>query len=170
MKIFLIRHGESMQNTKENYTVYVLFEQLFNDIENINILYEEVTKEKKKKYKLYNYANYNELYNENENTITWYSDETAHDVANILKIKKENDSFRVQFYIQSPIEGYDEDFHSLHYIPIRFRNSGSSYAPFNRVFMKMYDEMKEINDVNDIGHQIHIEEYLYNNKVKKLIK
>ena len=36
--------------------------------------------------------------------------------------------------------------------------------------MKMYDEMKEINDVNDIGHQIHIEEYLYNNKVKKLIK
>lgn len=156
--------------TKENYNVYVLFEQLFNDIENINILYEEVTEEKKKKYKLYNYANYNELYNENENTITWYSDETAHDVANILKIKKENDSFRVQFYIQPPIEGYDEDFHSLHYIPIRFRNSGSSYAPFNRVFMKMYDEMKEINDVNDIGHQIHIEEYLYNNKVKKLIK
>lgn len=35
----------------------------------------------------------------------------------------------------------------------------------------MYDEMREIDDVNDIGHQVHIEEYLYNkNKVMKLIK
>ena len=75
----------------------------------------------------------------------------------------------LEFSIQPHINGYDEDFHSPTYIPIRFRNSGSSYDPFNIVFMKMYNEMKNIDDINDIGHQIHIEEYLYN-KEKILVK
>lgn len=157
--------------TKENYEVYKLFDQLFNDIININVFNDEEPDEEKEMYRLYNKSNYNELYNENTNTITWYSDETASEVANILKIKKEYGTFKIQFYIQPHIGEYDEDFHSLHYIPIRFRNSGSRYEPFNVVFMRMYSNMEELDDVNDCGHQIHIEEYLYDkNKFKKLIK
>lgn len=176
--------------TKENYAIYSLFEQLFYDIENINIFDEEdipfyIESEEEKQeylkrmkqendelktsYRLFNRSNYNELFN--NNTITWYSDETAHEVANILKVKKDEDIFKIEFYIQPYMKGHDKDFHSLGHIPIRFRNSGSSYDPFNIIFMKMYNSMKEIDDVNDIGHQIHIEEYIYNKgKVKKLKK
>jgi len=161
--------------TKENYGVYKLFEQLFNDIENINIfgkidnLFYGKQEYEKSRYKLFNCSNYNELFDKENNTITWYSDETAHEVANVLKIKKEKDLFKIEFYIQPYVEGYDKDFYSLNYIPIRFRNSGSSYDPFNVVFMRMYNDMSKIDDINDYGHQIHIEEYLYSlNKVKKL--
>ena len=175
--------------TKENYELYKLFENLFYDIENINIYddyipfyletKEEIDEyleekrikieEEKKRYRLYNCSNYNELFDNKSRTITWYSDETAHEVANILKIQQEKDTFLVKFDIQPYIEGYDEDFHTSSYIPIRFRNSGSSYAPFNSLFMKMFNMMKEIDDTNDYGHQMHIEEYLYM-KQKKLIK
>lgn len=159
--------------TKENYKLYHLFEMLFNDIENINIFDdgEELSEERKNLFTEYNYANYNELYNKEDGVITWYSDEVAREVANYLKIYKEDDLFRVEFNTQKPIEGYDRDFHSSSYIPIRFRNSGSRYFPFNCVFMRMYNNMKNLDDVNDIGHQIHMEEYLYNiDKQKRLIK
>lgn len=162
--------------TKENYGIYRLFEKLFYDIENINIFdkldIEDyfIDKEKEKnKYRDFNLSNYNELFNSNTKTITWYSDETAHEVANFLTIKQEKDIFRIEFHTQPYIKGYDEDFHSENYIPIRFRNSGSSYDPFNYIFMRMYNNMKNIDDTHDIGHQIHIEEYLYEKKlVKKL--
>lgn len=174
--------------TKENYGAYSLFEQLFYDIENINIFDENdipfyiETEEEKEEYlkkrkeeieyeqnmcRMYNHSNYNELYD--NGIITWYSDETAHEVANILKIKKTEEEFILQFFIQPHLDGYDKDFNSSTYIPIRFRNSGSSYDPFNIVFMKMYNKMQELDDVNDVGHQIHIEEHLYR-KEKKLIK
>ena len=65
------------------------------------------------------------------------------------------------------IEGYDRDFASLYYIPIRFRNSGSRYDPFNIIFMRMYERLKKIDDVNDYGHQIHMEEYLYEKEKAK---
>ena len=151
--------------TKENYAIYSLFEQLFSDIENINIYDEEDDKDK---YRIFNYANYNELFDDSTKTITWYSDETAHEVANILTIKKNYDFFKIDFYIQPYIEDYDRDFYSSRYIPIRFRNSGSSYDPFNIIFMRMYNNMREIDDVNDVGHQMHVEEYLYRKtKLKK---
>lgn len=177
--------------TKENYAIYNLFEQLFFDIENINVFDEEdipfyieseeekqeylrsrkkENEELKMRYRLFNHSNYNELYDDSSRTITWYSDEAAHEVANILKIKRDDDVFKIEFYIQPYVEDYDEDFHSLGYIPIRFRNSGSSYDPFNLIFMKMYNNMQEIDDVNDIGHQIHIEEYLYNKSLVKKSK
>ncbi len=176
--------------TKENYGVYRLFDKLFYDIENINIFddvfipfYIETEEEKeeyleeqrkniedeKNRYRLFNHSNYNELFDSKNKTITWYSDETAHEVANILMIKKEEDVFKLYFYIQPYINGYDEDFHSAYYIPIRFRNSGSSYEPFNNVFMKMYNSLSDIDDVYDIGHQIHIEEYLFECK-KRLVR
>lgn len=167
--------------TKENYEVYSLFEQLFDDIENIRIFDEidvpfdmededEIREyiincqrdidEEKCRYREDNCGNYNRLYDKDNNIITWYSDEAAYEVANILRIKKGQESFKIEFEIQEPKNGFDEDFHTHKYIPIRFRNSGSSYFPFNMIFMKMYNNMKEIDDVNDYGHQVHMEEYL----------
>ena len=169
-----VKEENTFAITKENYTVYMLFEQLFRDIENINIFDEDHAEldtyeiEDKKKYRLFNYSNYNELYNDISKTITWYSDETSNMVANILKIQKREELFIIEFFIQSYTPGYDEDFHLLNYIPIRFRNSGSSYEPFNIVFMRMYRKMSELDDINDIGHQILIEEFLYDKK--RLIK
>ena len=175
--------------TKENYGIYQLFEKLYQDIENINFyeeeefipLYIENEEEKeaylleyrkqkeedKKRYRQLNWSNYNELFNKETKTITWYSDETAYKVANILRIKQAKDIFLLEFIIQPYINGYDKDFHTNYYIPIRFRNSGSRYNPFNALFMRMYNNMLNIDDTRDIGHQIHIEEYLYK---KKLIK
>ena len=152
--------------TKENYALYCLFEDLYNDIKEINIF--EDHENDKDKYRLSNYGNYHELFD--NNTITWYSDETAPEVANYLKIKKERDSFIINFYIQDYIEGYDRDFNSLYYIPIRFRNSGSRYYPFNVIFMRMYQKLKKIDDVHEFGHQIHMEEYLYNIKHQKALR
>lgn len=178
--------------TKENYNLYKLFENLFYNIENINIFdldsfipsyidendKTEYLKERKKEIekvknscRLYNNYNYNELFDVNNNIITWYSDKTASKVSNILKIRKGKNEFKIEFYTQSYVDGYDEDFHSINYIPIRFRNSGSRYNPFNQIFMKMYNDMNNIDDINDEGHQICIEEYLYNKKkTKKLTK
>ena len=92
--------------TKENYGVYRLFARLFSDVENINIhslddeylpFYIETEEEEreylakrakeiedeKRIYRKYNKAHYNELFNPEEKMITWYSDETAHEVASL---------------------------------------------------------------------------------------
>ena len=50
---------------------------------------------------------------------------------------------------------------------IRFRTNGSRYWPFNIVFFNMYNDLLEYN--SDY-HQVHYEEYLYNEKVLKKTK
>ena len=183
---WIFRSNESTDNhgfiiTKENYQLYRLFLELFNDIKNINIFEdydlmiqeraEEIEELERPKildsYRLYNLSYYNELYNKDENKITWYSDETSSKVSNYLEIVQEDEIFKINFYTQEDIKGYDKDFKSDRYIPIRFRNSGSRYRPFNTLFMKMYNNMKLIDDVNDINHQISIDEYVYTKKFNK---
>ena len=44
---------------------------------------------------------------------------------------------------------------------------GSRYHPFNIIFKRMYDNMKKVDDILDIGHQIHIEEYLYEEEMSR---
>lgn len=165
--------------TKENYKLYWLFEQLFMDIKTCSIFdgvnmmpfyiknseYNNnylIEQRETLKHAL-NYMKQKELYNEKENIVTWYSDETSHKVGNILKIKKEEDKFKLEFFIQKYFGDYDKDFNYFGYIPIRFRNSGCYYAPFNIIFMRMFHNMALLDDINEEGHQIHIEEYLYEN-------
>lgn len=85
----------SFSITKENYGAYILFEQLFYDIENINIFdendipfYIETEEEReeyfkkrkgeieyeKKRCRMFNHSNYKELYDNDNKIITWYSD------------------------------------------------------------------------------------------------
>ena len=176
--------------TKENYNLYSLFEKLYSDIENIDIFseedepffdesseeyarrlleHQEYCEEQREWCRKYNSAHYNELFNEDERTITWYSDETAMEVANYLTITKADESFRVSFHTQADQPGYDRDFKSASYVPIRFRTSGSRYGNFFIAFSRCYNGVQEIDDVYDAGHQIHMEEYLYNQRqfVKK---
>lgn len=166
--------------TKENYQVYTLFEQLLDDIKNINLYdrketdfppYIETDEEKKeyieelklnkKRYKKYNMSYYNDLFDEEKNIITRVSDETGFEVANKVQIKKDEDTFKIKFFTQPYIEGYERENNILGLMGIRFRNSGSRYDPFNFVFMRMYLKLQQIDDVNDYGHQIHMEEYLH---------
>ncbi len=163
--------------SKENYQVYLLFETLLNDIRTINIFdktsYIEYieTDEEKKRYRMFNKSYYNDLYDEDTNTITWVSDENGFEVANMVTIKKIDDKFLVEFKKQPYIDGYERESNIQGIIGIRFRNSGSRYEPFNIVFMRMFDKLQQIDDVNDYGHQMHIEEYLYQKEtIKKLIK
>ena len=154
--------------TKEKINIYKTFEELFTDMKDINIFTEDdpfwLTGKERKKYiaeerkrhleekercRLYGEHNYFELYDKDNEIITWYSDETNWKVANILKIKKEDDSFRVVFSIQPHIDGYDEDMNSENYISIRFRNSGSRYQPFNVVFMNMFNKLRNLELVDE---------------------
>ena len=180
LDLYFIIYGKNINEftiTKENMTIYNLFDNLYNDIENINIYDEEhipiyieteeeqneYLKERKDEYRLHNRSNYNELFNKENKTITWYSDETAKEVANYLKIIKEDEDFKLEFYTRPYIEGYDRDFNSKYSITIRFRNSGSRYKPFNACFMRLFNNLQ----IYDPGyHQITIEEY--NQRVKKL--
>ena len=161
--------------TKENYDIYVLFNKLYEDIKDINIFdlndipfycnskeeYLEEINYEKRRYKELNASNYNELFNEEEKIITWYSDEVPHEVANYVTIKKEEDKYKIEFNTQPDKEGYDNEY-NMFGLSIRFRNSGSSYDPFNIVFMRMYNELQKIDE---IYYQSHIEECLYNKKL-----
>jgi hypothetical protein len=149
--------------TKENYQLYVLFEDLFNDIKDINIF--DDIKVDKDLYRVRNAANYHELFDEETSTITWYSEDTIPKDADYLKIVKKEDCFIVSGYVQ---EHMKEDKGS-HMAIIRFTNSGSRYYPFNILFMKMYNNLSNIDDVNEHGHQIHMAEYLHE-KTKTKVK
>ena len=172
-----ILEHETFIITKENYALYEQFETLFKDIKNINIFlpknydetYEEYMKqieEKKDLYRVNNFANYHELYDDKNSRVTWYSDNTAHEVANYLIIEKIGETFKIDFHTQPYIKGYDMEDNSF-CISVRICNSGSSYRPFNILFMKMFNNMHDITDINDYGHQYHIEEYQYMLKKKK---
>lgn len=153
--------------TKENMIIYNLFEKLYIDIENINLFGK--TEEDKLGYRLFDMANYNKLYNPDTNTITWCSDETAFEVANYLQIAKEEEKFKLDFFTKPDMGGYERDYHTKYSIPIRFRNSGSRYDPFNRCFMKFYHELQKYDPEY---HQITIEEYKqnYEKKLKYTIR
>lgn len=160
--------------TKENYQIYSLFEKLLYDIGTINIFGDEEIKTssdvkfQKMRERKYNMSHYNDLYDSDDGTVTWVSDETGFEVANMVSIKKREDKFSIEFRTQPYIEGYDREYNTLGMIGVRFRNSGSRYAPFNVIFMRMFRGLQEVDDVSDYGHQMHIEEYVYQkSKVRK---
>lgn len=134
--------------TRENENLYMLFETLYSDIEKIN-LFENMSEETKNRFRKYNMANYLELFNPDEKTITWYSDETNEEVANYLVIRKRENAFNLEFNTQEYIGCYLQDHHSKYHIQIRFRNSGSRYCPFNILFMKMYNYLENLKDIQE---------------------
>ena len=132
--------------TKENYFIYELFYKLYESIKNNKVFYDNKNYFEEKQNKLFK-----------NNAIEWYSDELPIDITSKLTITKEEEVFKVIF--EKSKKTQDGIFITY---SIRFRNSGSRYAPFNINFMEMYNELKEY-DLN--YHQIHIEEYLYKQKL-----
>ena len=149
--------------TKENYYIYEVFLNLYNNIKSNN-LYEvdeiDISLHEPRTLEDLNYiyedkkelndwvkkgSRYDELYH--DGIITWKSDDSWDDYYNrnyyVSIIKKEN-SIVFNF---DDIESY-----------VRFRNSGSYYDPYNILFMEAFNKLMKY-DPND--GQIHIEEYLY---------
>lgn len=137
--------------TKENYFLYHLFYKLYESVKSGKVYYgleEDADSLQAKNDELFK-----------NGVIDWYSDDSYYEIASRLIIKKENDIFRVIFKKSKLSE--DEMFVTY---TVRFRNSGSRYNPFNISFMNMYNELKNYEPEY---HQIHIEEYLYDQKVLK---
>lgn len=159
--------------TKENYFLYSLFEELYENIKNCNIFTfteadalfcendKEIRDRKLEIESLNNNLRKREEYNPNrlfkDGIIEWHCDDFAYEDASILKIKKEEDNFEVIF------EKSREENMSLTY-SVRFRNSGSRYSLFNIAFMRMYNKLI---DYDPEYHQVHIEECLYQKKLEK---
>lgn len=91
-----------------------------------------------------------------DNTITWLSDDGYNEDAARVSIKKCEDKYEITFN-----RGLSEG-HKTYWI--RFRNSGSRYNPFNAPFVIMYNKLKYYDQDS---MQIHIEEYIYKEKIKK---
>lgn len=143
--------------TKENYYLYSSLEQLYKAIKEkrpysngpFDDLKSKKINDKYNPYKLWN-----------NNKIEWHSDDFSYDEASILTISKEKESFIIEFKRST-----NKTFLLTH--SVRFRNSGSYYDPYNVTFMNMYNRLKQY----DFDYpQVHMEEYLYNQKKKKVKK
>lgn len=156
--------------TKENYAIYSLFDELFRDVEECNIFSVDETRlefmddedEIKEYYEriermnndLKTYSAYKRLIK--RNLITWKSDDRDYGEPDFVKIYRGEDAFYITFVRQS------EELHMG--TVVRFRNSGSSYDPFNIPFMKFFNKLQEYDPEY---HQIHIEEVILQKKLTK---
>ena len=134
--------------TEEDNDLYNLFDILYNrvitcDIYKLNEFDLEFRKSEELEEKQIMYDEWNQElreyppYNIIQNgIISWRHDEQLFEEANILNIYKEENKYRLEFISN------DED---PQYIEIRFRNSGSRYQPFNRVFMDLYNSLQMLD-------------------------
>ena len=150
---------------KDNYVIYELFDKLYNDIKNCNIFDNNETKERYLKY--IDRYEYKKLFK--DNIITWKCDDYPDELAPSFNIIKEEDAYIIKF--NPCIIDKDIDYRYPHiftnYISIRIRNSGSKYDPFNYIFMRLYNSLSNL-DEHDL-EQVHLEEYLFNEK-KTIVK
>ena len=166
----------------DNYDIYSLFYKLFLNIKNANIY------ETDNEFLYYNYQDNFELsikrHNKNKlwsqrlkqkecyqelfdgEKITWISDDRDYDKDQIVQISKKDNSFILEFARKDKkdkdIYHYLSSF-SSYLIGIRFRNSGSSYDPFNLAFMDMYNALDKYffskTNHDEIEGQTCMEEY-----------
>ncbi len=141
--------------TKENYFLYNILDKLYDFIKSHNPYGEILSQEELQKQEIKDSYQNNPLFK--DGIISWYSDETVYENASHFEIKKETDVFKITFY-----KSKKESLLTTTYA-VRICNSGSRYNPYNILFMKMYNSLKEYNPDY---HQIHIEEYLYHQKKK----
>lgn len=152
--------------TKDNMEVYSLFHKLYNDVINREFASDEEKKldeemqdldifEYTDDFKEYMDKNSNDVYKllVNDGVISWHSDELCYDAANIVNIEMVGDDIKLTFVEQIMNDGYSFPGE----ISIRFRNSGSTYDPFNQIFMNHFNAL---NVIDPEYHQIHIEEYV----------
>ena len=96
-------------------------------------------------------------------TIEWHSDDDRYERSDCVKINKVDDTFVLEF-IRPSITEDNFIYRTPGCISIRFRNSGSTYDPYNMIFMRMFNKLQEYDPDY---HQIHIEELTYRKTLKK---
>ena len=156
--------------TKENYEIYSLFDNLYNEIVDGKVFIRDEADEFLEDITGYSYGEfdykdtyaYKELVDK-DGSIKWISDDGPREVEDSVHIFRLNDDvIRLSFYRNDlPM---DFGFKSSSRIIVRFRNSGSYYDPFNCVFMRMYNNLQKVDPKY---HQIHMEELGYVKKLEK---
>ena len=177
---------------KDYYEIYALFDELYHSVINADIyghiteeeinriifmseeeqkdyheaIKEELERREKSKNSLKGREPYQNLVQ--DNVIIWKSDEYFEEITPFVKIKKQEDTYRLEF--EKPIipDKYKNEADLMlmdpRRITIRFRNSGSRYEPFNIIFMKFYQGLCALDYEY---HQIHIEEYLISERINR---
>lgn len=159
--------------TKENYQIYTLFEELYNSIKNsnpysgytfitpISYYHKDYERDERERDEREVPENPHPNYLYKDDIITWCSDDfSSMEKASNFQIEQIEDSFKITFKKSEIQREYGMYFPTY---SVRIRNSGSRYNPYNIAFMKMYQDLKEYEPTN----QIHIEEYLYEQKALK---
>ena len=169
--------------TKEDYALYSMFEELYEDLmqgriylpeQHMNTNIEDLTEEVERfnAYEIEHAASENEDIKQSrryqlltaDNVVTWYSDEEQRSHAEIVRISKQEDSILLEFIRQTKKDDQGQT-RLPGYYSIRFRTSGSTYTPCDLVFTRQFLKMQEYDF--DAPQQIHIEELLYAQKQKK---
>ena len=153
-----INSKKTFEVTKENYFLYSLFDQLYNDIDTCNIYPADLEDSftdfnDQQEIAKMNMTERNMLFK--NDTIRWLSDEAPEEDANSFTIVKSEESFIITFM---------QKYNMFTHYAVRISNSGSRYDPFNILFMRMFNELQKYDDTY---HQIHIEEYMYQKKMGK---
>lgn len=149
--------------TKENYFLYSLFDELYNDIKDYNIFTIDMFDNRedwigrKNDFLERDKNNSRRLFKDNR--IEWHSDDYDYDDGSYFVIDKLDNCYKLTFYKSK----CDDHIYNITY-SVRLRNSGSRYGYFNVIFMRMYNKLCRYEP--DF-HQIHMEEYMYH---KNLVK
>lgn len=93
--------------------------------------------------------------------IEWVSDSKIDKDHCKLQIQPEEETYKITFY-----KGMIDIFPSY---TVRFSGSGSKNSPYEIPFMNMYNKLDSI-EKNQTYHQMHIEEYLYQQKTYQKTK
>lgn len=164
--------------TKENYFIYQLFDELIQDIEDSRIYLptinelelefyffgEEKRETSEERCKRLNeehkkYYRYKLLFE--DGVICWHSDEHIFEDADRVKIYRLNDEIILEFS-RPPVKREERIYRMPGTTGVRFRNSGSTYDPYNIIFMRMFQKLQEYTPEY---HQIHIEELEYQKRL-----
>ena len=152
--LFWAINKSNKYSTKETFDIpqteediYKLFDKLYNDINQAKLFEEQGDDFIKQKLLETN------LFNPQTKTIEWHSDDTYFDSDDVVKIIKQENSYKLEF---TRPEEYEDPYHrgSSRMICKRFRNSGSYYDPFNIAFMNMFRDaqnlrQKEFKELNN---------------------
>ena len=164
--------------TKENYFIYQLFDELIQDIEDSRIYLptinelelefdffgEEKKETSEERCKRLNeehkkYFRYKLLFQ--DGIICWHSDEHIFEDADRVKIYRLNDEIILEFS-RPPVKREERIYRMPGTTGVRFRNSGSTYDPYNIIFMRMFQKLQ---DYVPEYHQMHIEELEYQKRL-----
>lgn len=160
-----VDYGTFTISIDDNYELFALFEGLFTRVKNASVfppledqaIYFNMTDKEWEEYcdkrkddqlrngMLRQSDEYHKLYDSGK--ITWVSEDGDYEDDQLVQISKQGDNFVLEFARREKPDKdkniYNSDLETSKF-SIRFCNSGSSYKPFNIVFMDMYHALSRI--------------------------